>query len=369
MLNILADIYQLIALIVNQGINIMIDLLDIKLKLEHIPFGNPRIINYVKNNATKIKHLSAKSYVNNVPITVTSLKNGSEIWIRGCPLKPYQGHNIYGTNQVTKLGYKLITDVLDELGIKVSGTQLKAWKQGKFDIDEIHLTHRFPLKSGVRIIQIVSHIHKYSSIALKPAIIKLGIGVELTAPHKLATWMFYDKCQEFLDKRMKEHSFLEVHVGDDANSASDLLAKVAAKSIRAELKLGKKYLNDNNLNQANCWTIDKVKEVYLHELSLLNLGSIPAIQQISTIYAQIDNPKLRSVVVLWANGEDLSKYYAKTSYEKYRRLIRDQLSIDIKFDLPINEPAELKLSEIFDFNAILAGFPKSLERYPELTFR
>lgn len=347
----------------------MIDLLDIKLNLNHTPFGNPRTIDDLKNNEIKTKQLSAKAYVYDVPITVTSLKNGREIWIRGCPLKPLQGHNICGTNQVTKLGYRFIPDVLKALGITATKGQLEAWQRGEFDIDEIHLTHRFPLKSGVRIMQIVSHIHKYSSIALAPAVIKRGVGVELTAPHSLATWMFYDKCQEFLDKRMNEHPFLEVHVGADAELARELLAQVAANSIRAELKLSKKYLKENNLNQANYWTIAKVKEVYLHELSLLNLGSIPAIQQMPIIYSQIDNAKLRSVMVLWANGEDLNNHYGLTTYEKYRKLIRDQFGIDMKFDQPVNEPTDLQLSEIFDPSEMLAGFPKSLKGYPELAFK
>lgn len=347
----------------------MIDLLDIKLNLKHTPFGNPRTINDLKNNEIKTKHLSAKVYVNDVPIIVTSLNNGKEIWIRGCPLKVYQGHNICGTNKVTKLGYRLITDVLADLGIKATKEQLEAWQRGEFDIDEIHLTHRFPLKSGVRIMQIVSHIHKYSSIALAPAVIKRGVGVELTAPHSLATWMFYDKCQEFLDKRMNEHPFLEVHVGADAELARELLAQVAAKSIRAELKLDKKYLKEHELNQANCWTIYLVKEVFLQELSLLKLGSIPAIQQMPIIYSQIDNAKLRSVMVLWANGEDLNNQYKHGTYEKYRKLIRDKFGIDIKFDQPVNEPTELQLSEIFDPSEMLAGFPKSLKVYPVLAFR
>jgi len=343
----------------------MDDLLSTTIDIIHKPFGSSRTIKR-EDSTGNTKRLSKTLRINQVPVYVTSLNGGTQINIRCCPLKVLQGHNVFGTNQVKKLGHKLIVMVLKELGINATQDQLCAWKVGEFQIDEIHLTHRFPV-SGFGLRRVLAHIHRYSSKYLRPSFIDKGIGVTLKAPH--LEWIFYDKYIEFVDKRKKEQKYLKVVAGDNAERTGKLLQRSASKSIRAELKLSKEYLKDNVLDRGKHWTVGKAIEVFTLELNRLCLGQIPSLPEMPMLYKQIVDPKLRSIVILWANGEDLSNHYGRTSLQKYRKAIRDEHGFDVLKDQPVLKPASINLLDIFDSTNMLTGFPKWVQKFPELAFR
>lgn len=350
----------------NHGVNHMIDLLQIPIDIHHQQFGSTRTIDR-ENGAGNTKQLSRKIWINRVPVYVTSLKGGSQILIRCCPLKVLQGHNVFGSNNVRKLGYAIIVEVLKALNIEATAEQLREWRRGEFEISEIHLTHRFPVKSYSMIQEVITHIHRYTSLALCAAYIQTGVGVKLSAPG--FEWLFYDKHMEFGDKRKKQHHYLEAHAGTDADEASRLLHKLASKSIRAELKLKKDYLKKLGLTKGSAWTTTKVKEVFLSELALLHLGNLPSVSQLPRTYRRVDDIKQRTALIMWANGQDITKCYGKTKRYEYRKAIKEKLGIDILKDKPVLKRGSFKLSEVFTPTNMLAGFPKWGKRFPRLEFR
>lgn len=347
----------------------MIDLISLTIDHSHKPFGSTRILKR-ENKTGNTKLLSKKIFINHVPVIVTSLNNGSSINIRCCPLKVLQGHNVFGTNSTVKMWVKVITETLKQLEIKYSEQQLSEWIKGEFDIDEIHITHRFPVSKYPLVRDIISHIRRYSSEKLLPTPIRKGVGVSLRAPHGQADWLFYDKHQEFNDKRTKEQKYLQAVIGDAiAQSATIKLLRTTSKSIRAELKLGKQYLIDGGRRRAASWKSSLAIEVFTSELGLLGIGGIPALPQLPEVYAEIANPKLRAIVILWANGEDITNQYAPSTVRKYRAAVLDELGIDIMKDQPVLEPTSLNLSAVFDTDQMLVGFPKWARNYPAIAFR
>jgi len=335
----------------------MIDLLSITIKVRHVPFGSKRI-KQPEHGKDKVKRYSKTIRINKVPFHATSMNNGTQINIRCCPLKLLQGHNVFGTNSLKTLWIELLDEVLKKLDIKPSAARRRKWLRGEFQIDEIHLTHRFPVAKYSMIRKVVHHILKYSSMSLKPALLRKGVGVSLLAPHGLAEWLFYDKHLEFADKRTKEQRYLEAVVGDRAEAAKNRLLKTSSKSIRAELKLRKKYLKKHKLGLGKNWTEAKVLEVFKNELSLLHLGEMPALQELPEMHSQIADPKLRTTLFLWAAGEDLTCHNGRTKLQAHRRAIRDMLGIDILNDQPLLEPKSINLSEVFDITRMLTRFPK-----------
>lgn len=344
----------------------MIDLLQMVISIEHISFGTTRT-KVREDGKGNTKLLTKTIWINHYPVLVTSLKNGTKIMIRCCPIKALQGHNVFGTNKVTKLGYQIITVVLNELSIKPTAVQKQEWRKGEFEISEIHLTHRFPVKSCSMIKQVVSHIHRYTSIAHRPAYIENGVGVRLTSPG--LEWLFYDKRLEFSDKRHKEHTYLEAHAQADADEISRLITRLASKSIRAELKLKKRYLKKEKLNTGKAWTVAKVKEVYLSELKSLHLGELPSLSQLPLMYKRVMTVNQRTTLILWANGQNLSEYYARTKYGKHRKEIKEEFGIDIQKDAPSLKHVRTKLSDVFAPENMLAGFPSWAKKYPKVAFR
>lgn len=346
----------------------MLDLFIITVEVEHDPFGSERM-KKTEDGEVNTKQFTKTIYINHVPVWVTSMNNGTQINIRCCPLKVFQGHNVFGTNSLKKLWSKLIVEVLRKLDITPTKYQLREWLKGEFRVDEIHLTHRFPVKKYSMLRKVISHVKRYASEVLLASPLRKGIGVTLQSPHSSATWMIYDKHQEFCDKRTKEQKYLQAVVGGLADKAKGLLERLASKSIRVELKLKKPYLRDHQLDRGKNWTSKKAIEVFTSELGVLCLDEIPALPELPKVYAEIDNLKLRSVVILWANGEDIAEHYADSTVRKYRKAIMDQLGIDILKDQPVLETADIKMSEVFDVGNMLTGFPKWARKHPELALR
>lgn len=346
----------------------MLDFFNITIEINHMPFGAVRK-KVTEDGEVKTKQFTKTLNINHVPVFVTSLNNGTHINIRCCPLKVLQGHNVFGTNSLRKLWGRLIVEVLNGLGIKPKTEQLKEWMRGEFDVEGMHITHRFPVNEYPMVGKVISHLKRYTSESLVPSPLHKGIGVTFRSPHHQADWMFYDKRQEFDDKRTKEQKYLQAVVGEIAVAMEKRISRLASKSIRAELKLSKKYLQAHGLNRGNAWTSSKAIEVFTQELGLLSLGKIPALPELPKVYAAIDNPKLRSIVILWANGEDMSEHYAPSTLRKFRKAVMGQLGIDILHDQPVLETASVNLSEVFNPDTMLAGFPKWTRRYPELALR
>lgn len=344
----------------------MKDLISSTIEVDHKPFGSKRIIER-ENSTGNTKHMSKKVLINKVPVIVTSLNNGTEINIRCCPLKVLQGHNVFGTNSLSKLFPRIIVEVLNQLGIEPTAEQLREWRRGEFQVNEIHLTHRFPVESYSTVLKVISHILRYTSISMLPTPIRKGVGVALRTPN--VEWLIYDKHLEFADKRTKEQKYLEAVAGVHAEEAKLLLLKLSSKSIRAELKLDKDYLVGNGLDRGKNWTASKVIEVFVRELGLLHLGDLPALTQMPEVYAGVADVKLRDVLMLWGSGKDMSTHVGKTTRERYRREIKKLLGIDILKDQPTLEPASINLSDIFDTQKMLTGFPKWSRDYPELALR
>lgn len=345
----------------------MIDFFSITLDIEHKPFGAVRL-KQPEVGVVKTAYYSKTMYINHVPYFVTSLNDGAQVNIRCCPAKVLQGHNLFGTNCLKKLVFPIIFRTMDKLDIKVSIQQLCKWNRGEFDVDEIHITHRFPVAEYPMVRKLISHIRRYASETLLPTPIRKGVGVSLRAPHGHADWMFYDKRQEFNDKRTKEQRYLQAVIGgEDAEFATIKLLNTASKSVRAELKLARQYLRDAGLGRANAWSSSKAIEVFTHEFGLLGIDhQIPAFPQLPEVYAGIEDTKLRAVVIMWANGEDIANHYAPTTARKYRNAVKAKLGIDILKDQPVLETASLDMSDVFDTDNMLIGFPKWVRNYPAI---
>lgn len=344
----------------------MIDLLSITLDITHQPFGSIRT-KKPEVGVVKTSRYSKTIHINDVPFFVTSIGNGARINIRCSPIKVLQGHNVFGTNSLKKLWGKIVVEVLNQLEIKPTAERLAEWRRGEFQLNEIHLTHRFPVESYSMILKVVSHLLRYSSISMLPTPISKGVGVTLRTPS--VEWLIYDKHLEFADKRTKEQKYLDAVAGDHAEKAKQLLLKLSSKSIRAELKLGKKYLRDHGLNRGKDWTSSKVIEVFVRELGLLRLGALPALPQMPEFYASVADVKLRDVLMLWGSGKDMSSHGGRTTQEQHRREIKKLLGFDILKDQPALEPASINLPDIFDPSKMLTGFPKWSRDYPAIAVR
>lgn len=348
----------------------MIDLIDIKIRLQHKPFGSERI-KLPENSPTSppITKRFSKTIAlqpGGPLIDVASLDNGSAIHIRDCPLTPLQGHNVFGSDDVCFLGSTLICGVLDQLSIPYTDEQRKAWQEGEFVIDALDITHRFALPENLSQKQIFDHIRIKSAWKFRPGVISAGTGVRMAAPRHSASWVFYDKRQKLGDQRTRSLKYLRAVVGDDAHPIWAGLQAAASNSIRAELKLSKKYLEDRKLNRGSAWTIEKVHEVYWAEMEKLRFEAHVPLRQLRHSINKVKTRQLRHMLELWARGAELDTLYKQSTFDRHRSRILRITGIDILLDVPMI--AALPLSKIFCHANMRKAFPMWARRFAVCAF-
>lgn len=313
----------------------MIDLLDVLVYIEHIPFGNKRI----KESPNSIP-LGTDRYSSNVqfhdcgsPLKVTSLYDGQAIAIRCSPLKALQGHNVFGTNNLCAIASAIICRVLDQLEITYSPKQAQAWATGHFEIRTIDITHRLKLPRGMTVLDLCDHLRRTAPHQFRPQWLDSGIGVRLSPPSEAgAQWVLYDKWQELLDKRKFAHAHLEAAVGPEAQSVWNDLLNIARSTVRAELKLSHQYLKRHGLTDGNKWTVSSAQSLYFAALKELPVDAPIPIGKASAL---IRDKRRRLTFALWAADHNPRDFVAPSTFRAHRRSILDLTGIDIAKHAPI----------------------------------
>jgi hypothetical protein len=331
----------------------MIDLLHIQISIRHQPFGTKRILQKEDGTRSHEKRFTKKVriYQNAAEIMATSGDNGASIEIRCCPLKPLQGHNIFGSDNVRRIAYELITRVLAALSIKTTQSQRTAWRRGEFDIAALDITNRFRIPSYALMPKLLAHIFRTVRMSFRPATIENGTGITLLAPHRLAHWLLYDKFREFADKRKKADKYLRARVEDEgmAQAIEQRLCQAASNSVRMELKLSKAYLAKHVLNRGAAWHIGTAKEVYFRELDLLRLDKLAPLSSPSVLFDRltVNMRPLRRTLLLTLSGENMLDYLSLSTFNGHRKRILNALGIDIKLDAFSSEIPSVRIADIF----------------------
>jgi hypothetical protein len=200
-------------------------------------------------------------------------------------------------------------------------------------------------------------IERYRQAALEH-----GIGVRFNAASSYAAWLIYDKYKEMEDKRTHAFPVLAAVHGDQADDVWNLLTATAKRSARVELKLGKKYLEQHDLNRGSTWTALTANEAFDRELAALRLDHHMPMSVLRNSIAAVTNPVHRRTLEMWAHGSNLTGLFSRASLDSHRKAILEACGIDIDRDIPAVEP--LPLSELFGARNRMNGAPEWVKRYP-----
>ncbi|PFH10936.1 II/X family phage/plasmid replication protein [Collimonas sp. PA-H2] len=349
----------------------MIDLFDVVININHKPFGTDRRMQKENSIIVTGKHLTKKLelYPGAALVDVTSMDNGTKIAIRCCPLKPLQGHNIFGTNNLVPLCYHMIFYVLTTLDIQFTPSQREGWKSGHFKLRDLHITNRFGVDSHDLVGSLLAHLLRNVSLKRRPSTMEKGIGIRLFGANPGATFAMYDKRKEFEDKRNHEQKYLRALLGNDSSKVEKLLLKEASSSIRLEAKFDGGWLEKRNLDSGISWTTEKVRELFLDELAQLRLGEVPSMEDVSQLIGGLKDKKLELTALAWLHGQDLSKFHGPQTLHKRRKAIMKEIGIDIKLDHPPASAPETSIAEILCPGNMQPDSPEWVDDYPALYYK
>ncbi len=234
--------------------------------------------------------------------------------VSGNPVKWFQGHNIFGTSDLTNLVYELF----DSLSKKFSKEQPEfirnAIKSGQYTISRIDINGMFELGSRLDVISWLSALERTARTRHGTAVSK-GNTVYFGKNSERWTLKFYSKGQEIETHKLPPHLQL--------TSLSDF----ANNKLRAELTLRSKELVKLGLNVGSAWLNIDVWEVYKEYMGRVEMSEQ---KTTSTLVLEL-KPYLRSTYLLWLEGHCPKTILPKPTFYRHRK---ELLSYGIDVSVP-----------------------------------
>lgn len=229
-------------------------------------------------------------------------KNIHLLSISGNPVKWFQGHNIFGTSDLTNLVYELFDSLSKKLGKDQPEFICNAVKSGQYTISRIDINGMFELGSRLDVISWLSALERTARTRHGTAVSK-GNTVYFGKNSERWTLKFYSKGQEIETHKLPPHLQL--------TSLSDF----ANNKLRAELTLRGKELVKLGLNVGSAWLNIDVWEVYKEYM-----GRVEMSEQKTTSALVLElKPYLRSTYLLWLEGHCPKTILPKPTFYRHRK--------------------------------------------------
>lgn len=243
------------------------------------------------------------------------------LWVSGNPVKLFQGHNVWGTNDLHGLlveTFHFLADSLRDQGAAPTEFDLQNVKRGAVHLTRVDLTESFLLpslsdcKAWIRAAEFTTRMKHRGRGQMTSGTLYFGKHSERWATK------IYAKGQEVREHLDKQPGIFGLRHALD----------YADQCLRIEHVLRGKELTRRGLDLAGNWD-DTTGEV-LHRELLSKLEFSEAVTIQPTVLEDLPG-SLRGAYALWQEGHDLRKVYAPRTFYRYRsQLLAHGIDISIQ---------------------------------------
>ena len=242
----------------------------------------------------------------------------SSIWISGNPTKFLQGHNIFGTDDLTYLMGRFFDSLMghDELGLKPTSQQYDAIQEGDYDLKRVDINQSWHLKNRDEVLAWIRSAGACGRLKHRGAGQFSGDTLYFGKNSRRWSAKCYSKGHEINAKNHQLPKELQIPE----------LLDWADKALRIELVLRSMQLKDFLLYNGKQWCADTSK-MLLCSLVLENLEITDNMALPDDLLSTLPT-RLKGIYALWLNGEDLRQSLPKNTFYRYRRQFLEH-NIDI----------------------------------------
>lgn len=243
------------------------------------------------------------------------------LWVSGNPVKLFQGHNVWGSNDLHGLlveTFHFLADSLRAKGAAPTALDFQNVKRGAVHLTRVDLTESFLLpslsdcKAWIRAAEFTTRMKHRGRGQMTSGTLYFGKNSERWATK------IYAKGQEVREHLTKQPGIFGLRHALD----------YADQCLRIEHVLRGKELNRRGLDLAGNWD-DTTGEV-LHRELLSKLEFSEAVTISPTVLDDLPG-SLRGAYALWQEGHDLRKVYAPRTFYRYRsQLLAHGIDISIQ---------------------------------------
>jgi II/X family phage/plasmid replication protein len=240
------------------------------------------------------------------------------IELSGNPVKWFQGHNIFGSDDLPNLIYETVLKLSKVLSLPQPEEYLSAIRKGIFTLSRVDITAMYSLQTRSDVYSWLNHAEKTCRTRSGTAMSK-GTTVYMNKTSQRWNVVMYSKGQE-----LEKHSLPKELEGGSLETYAD-------NKLRVELRLKQKELAKIGLSSGKPWLALDVWPLFKDYV-----GRIDMTEQTIRSSDLFEIPKhARMTYELWSLGRDVRQFMGKTKYYKDRKALLE-LGIDISVPKPVD---------------------------------
>lgn len=306
----------------------MIDWIKAIIPLEHImPLHDGHVVSITRDGevewSTNKRLAVLGSYDSNLHIqsdhSTRSPETGkfSHIIFDGNPIKFFQGHNLWGTDDLLGLMVETVFRVSRLLNLAPTAQDWEMIIKGYYQLKRVDSTMMISLGSNSDVEAFLYSAERTAHMRYKGQGIMTKGTLYFGKHSRRESLKMYNKLNEI---KAKGHELPR-----ELQSLPELYKWTSGK-LRLEACTRSMQLKDLGLQLACNWGDSTSKDTLYRLLNGLNMS-----EQHTLSAANLDGlpPRLVAVYHLWKEGHDLKRMYPPTTYKRYRKTLQEKAGIDI----------------------------------------
>jgi II/X family phage/plasmid replication protein len=236
----------------------------------------------------------------------------SHLEISGNPVKFFQGHNLWGTDDLPALALATCQAIAQHLNITITKETQAQWLAGDIKISRVDLTESFHLDNKAQVLAWLqaaeqsAHLsHRGRGQLVKGSTLYFGKGSTRW------TLKLYSKGQEITAKGHGQDAILKLpHAVEWANKtlrAEVCIRGTELKRIGKEMLSGWLSADDGYVRVTTDYLLDKLKAMTMTTTRFLSAAQMETLK-----------PALRAAVLAWESGADLRSIFPLRTFYRHR---------------------------------------------------
>lgn len=298
-------------------------------------------IKWEKQRAMELRgSFDSAMHVSRCPVT-------GQLVIDGNPVKFFQGHNVFGTDDIHALVHATVRNVVQLLGLEVTDEFQAAIDQELIEIARVDVTRMYSFGSMAHATAAVRAIGEHATMKHRGrGVMKEGT-VYFGKNSRRSALKVYAKGVELLEHKLP-----------DGLPLADEVQSFAADKLRVEVVLRGMELKSRGLDMLAKWS-DETGDTLHREF----IGKMTVPDNIELPPAKLEglSPRLQLAYAAWLRGDDLRVTLPRRTFYRYRA---DLLKLGV--DILTLRPAEAK-SNVLPLVRILHGHPADVPQWAKGT--
>lgn len=241
----------------------------------------------------------------------------THLLIDGNPVKFFQGHNVFGTNDLIGLVAETVLRISEILQVPVPPADMALILAGLYELKRVDSTMMVELGRLPDVKSFLYAAERLAYMRYKGKGIMTDGTLYFGKNSRRESLKMYAKGEEI---RAKGHELpIQLQVLPELYAWADSKLRIEVVTRAMELK-------DRGLHLAYNWNENTPVETLLKALSGIDMSENQTITK-----PALDGlpPRLVAVYYLWTEGHDLRKMYPRETFRRYRKQLQEHAGIDI----------------------------------------